>query len=124
MTLPKKMIVRDMTVNEISTVDVPAVKGATAVILKSASVAIRKNAAEIAAGQAEPLYKAADYADAIMVRAGEIAQQTGVSVSKALLDHSGTDPVIIELAKGERAAEMAAMRSKQSAVFEKSAQWT
>ncbi|MBH0111427.1 hypothetical protein I5E68_00495 [Novosphingobium sp. YJ-S2-02] len=124
MTLPKKMIVRDMTVNEISTVDVPAVKGATAVILKGGSVAIRKNAAEIAAGQAEPLYKAADYADAIMVRAGEIAQQTGVSVSKALLDHSGIDPVMIELAKGERAAEMAAMRSKQSAVFEKSAQWS
>ncbi|WP_170304710.1 hypothetical protein [Croceicoccus estronivorus] len=47
-----------------------------------------------------------------------------MTVSKALLDHSGTDPVIIELAKGERAAGMAAMRSKQSTVFEKSAQWT
>ena len=120
----KKMIIRDMTVNEISSVDIPAIKGATAVILKSSSVAIRKNAAEIAAGQAEPLYKAPDYADAIMVRAGEIAAQTGTTVSKALLDHSGTDPVIIELAKGERAAEMAAMRSRQSAVFEKSAQWS
>ena len=124
MTLPKKMVVTDLTVNEISSVDIPAVKGATAVLLKSGSVAIRKNAAEIGAGQAEPLYKAADYADAIMVRAGEIAQQTGTTVSKALLDHSGTDPVIIELAKGERAAEMAAMHSRQSAVFEKSAQWT
>ena len=120
----KKMIIRDMTVNEISTVDVPAVKGATAVILKSGSVAIRKNAAEIAVGKAEPLYKAADYADAMMVRAGEIAQQTGVTVNKALLDHSSTDLVIIELAKGERAAEIAAMRSKQSADFEKSAQWS
>ncbi len=124
MTLPKKMIVTDLSVDEISSVDIPAVKGATAVLMKSGSVAIRKNAAEIAAGQAEPLYKAADYADAMMVRAGEIAAQTGTTVSKALLDHSGTDPVIIELAKGERAAEMAAMRSKQSAVFEKSAQWT
>ncbi|WP_227340120.1 hypothetical protein [Sphingopyxis sp. P8] len=119
----KKMIIRDMTVTEVSSVDVPAVKGATAVIMKSSSVAIRKNAADIVAGEAEPLYKAAEYADAIMVRAGEIAQQTGVTVSKALLDHSGTDPVIIELAKGERAAEMAAMRSKQSAVFGKSEQW-
>ena len=120
----KKMIIRDMTVNEISSVDTPAVKGATAVILKSGSVAIRKNAAEIAVGQAEPLYKADAYADAMMVRAGEIAAQTGTTVSKALLDHSGTDPVIIELAKGERAAEMAAMRSRQSAVFEKSTQWS
>lgn len=124
MTLPKKMIVTDLSVEEISSVDTPAVKGATAVLLKSGSVAIRKNAAEIAVGEAEPLYKASDYADAMMVRAAEIAQQTGTTVSKALLDYSGTDPVIIELAKGERAAEMAAMRSRQSAVFEKSAQWS
>jgi len=120
----KKMIIRDMTVNEISTVDVPAVKGATAVILKSFTAALRKNAAEVAAGEAEPQYKAAEYADALIVRAGEIALEKGCTPGKALLDHSGTDPVIIELAKGERAAEMAAMRSKQSAVFEKSAQWS
>lgn len=120
----KKMIIRDMTVNEISSVDIPAVKGATAVILKSGSVAIRKNAAEIATGEAEPLYKAADYGDAMMVRAGEIAAQTGTTPGKALLDHSGTDPVLIELAKGERAAEMASMRSRQSAAFAKSVQWS
>jgi len=38
MTLPKKMVVTDLTVNEISSVDIPAVKGATAVLLKSGSV--------------------------------------------------------------------------------------
>ena len=73
MTLPKKMIVRDMTVNEISTVDVPAQPGAVAVILKSGAVDIRKNASEVAAGEAAPLYKAAEYGDAIMARAEEIA---------------------------------------------------
>lgn len=124
MTLPKKMIVRDMTVNEISTVDVPAVKGATAVILKSASVAIRKNAAEVAAGQAEPLHKAAEYSDAMMVRAGEIALEKGCTPGQALLDHSGTDPVLIELACAERSAEIAFRKSRTDAVFETSDQWT
>lgn len=47
MTLPKKQIIRSMTVNEISSVDTPAVKGATAVLLKSAGAALRKNAAEV-----------------------------------------------------------------------------
>ncbi|MBX7496843.1 hypothetical protein K3172_13345 [Qipengyuania sp. 6B39] len=124
MTLPKKMIVRDMTVNEISTVDVPAVKGATAVILKSASVAIRKNAAEIAAGEAAPLYKAAEYADAMMVRAGEIALEKGCTPGKALLDHSGTDPVLIELACAERSAEVAFRKARTDAVYEASDQWS
>ena len=67
--LPKKMIVRSLTVNEVSSVDVPAQRGATAVLLKSASVAIRKTASEVAAGKAAPLYKAAEYEDAMMVRA-------------------------------------------------------
>lgn len=40
MTLPEKMIVCDMTVNEISRVDVPAVKGETAVILESATATL------------------------------------------------------------------------------------
>ena len=53
-----------MTVNEISSVDTPAVKGATAVIIKSTGMPIRKNAAEVASGNAEPLYKASDYGDA------------------------------------------------------------
>ncbi|KUO56505.1 MAG: hypothetical protein APF78_09250 [Sphingomonadales bacterium BRH_c3] len=120
----KKMIIRDMTVNEISTVDVPAVKGATAVILKSASVAIRKNAAEVAAGEAEPLLKAAEYADAMMVRAGEIALEKGCTPGKALLDQSGTDPVLIELACSERSAEIAFRKARADAVYEASDQWT
>jgi hypothetical protein len=124
MTLPKKMIVRDMTVTEVSTVDRPAQTGAVAVILKSAGAALRKNAAEVAAGQAEPLYKAAEYADAMMARAGEIAVEKGCTPGQALLDHSGTDPVLIELACAERSAEIAFRKSRTDAVFETSDQWT
>ncbi|GAM04768.1 hypothetical protein [Novosphingobium sp. MBES04] len=89
MTLPKKMIVRDMTLNEISSVDVPAVKGATALILKSGAAAFRKNVSEVATGEAAPLYKAAEYADATMVRAGEIALKKGCTPGKALLESEG-----------------------------------
>lgn len=121
---PKKMIIRDMTVNEVSTVDVPAQRGAVAVILKGEGVALRKNASEVAQGQAEPLYKAADYGDAMLVRAGEIAAQTGTTPQQALLDHSGTDPVLIELAVAERYAEMAVMKARSSRHFEKSDQWS
>lgn len=124
MTLPKKQIIRSMTVDEISTVDRPAQKGATAVILKSAGAALRKNASEVAAGQAEPLYKAAEYADAMMARAGEIAVEKGCTPGQALLDHSGTDPVLIELACAERSAEVAFRKVRTDAVYETSDQWT
>jgi hypothetical protein len=123
MTMPKK-IIRDMTVTEISSVDRPAVAGATAVLLKSAGAALRKNAAEVAAGQAAPLYKAVLYRDAIMARAGEIAIEKGCTPGQALLDHSGTDTVIIELAYAERAAEVAFSTSRTDAIYEASDQWT
>lgn len=123
MTQPKK-IIRSMTVNEISSVDRPAVTGATAVILKSAGAALRKNASEVAAGQAEPLYKATEYADAMMARAGEIAVEKGCTPGQALLDHSGTDPVLIELACAERSAEVAFRKVRTDAVYETSDQWT
>ena len=124
MTLPKKMIIRDMTVNEISTVDVPAVKGATAVILKSASVAICKNAAEVAAGQAAPLYKAAEYGEAMVARSVELAKQHGGTPEAALMNHCGTDPVLIELACAERSAEIAFGKSRTDAVYEASDKWS
>ncbi|OYX96775.1 MAG: hypothetical protein B7X90_08685 [Novosphingobium sp. 17-62-19] len=123
MTQPKK-IIRSMTVNEISSVDRPAVTGATAVILKSAGAALRKNASEVAAGAAEPLYKAAEYADAMMARAGEIAVEKGITPGQALLDRSGTDPVLIELACAERSAEVAFRKVRTDAVYETSDQWT
>ena len=123
MTQPKK-IIRAMTVTEISSVDRPAVAGATAVLLKSAGAALRKNATEVAAGQAAPLYKAALYSDAIMARAGEIAIEKGCTPGQALLDHSGTDSVIIELAYAERAAEAAFSTSRTDAVYAASDQWT
>lgn len=124
MTLPKKMIVRDLTVNEVSSVDIPAVKGATAVLLKSAGTPLRKNASEVAAGEAAPLYKAADYSDAMMARAGEIAVEKGITPGKALLDYSGSDPVLIELACAERSAEVAFHKARTDSVFEKSDQWS
>jgi len=124
MSLPKKQIIRSMTVDEISTVDRPAQKGATAVLLKSAGAALRKNASEVAAGTAEPLYKAVEYADAIMARAGEIAVEKGITPGKALLDHSGTDTVLIELACAERSAEVAFRKGRTDRIFETSDQWT
>jgi len=124
MTLPKKMIIRDMTVTEVSTVDRPAQTGATAVILKSAGAALRKNAAEVASGSAEPLYKAAEYGDAMMARAGEIAVEKGCTPGQALLDHSGTDPVLIELACAERSAEVAFRKGRTDRIYETSDQWT
>lgn len=124
MSLPKKQIVRSMTVDEISTVDRPAQKGAVAVLLKSAGAALRKNASEVAAGAAEPLYKAAEYADAMMARAGEIAVEKGCTPGQALLDHSGTDRVLIELACAERSAEVAFRKVRTDAVYETSDQWT
>lgn len=124
MTLPKKQIIRDMTVNEISTVDVPAVKGATAVILKSASVAICKNAAEVAAGQAAPLYKAAEYGEAMVARSVELAKQHGGTPEAALMNHCGTDPVLIELACAERSAEIAFRKVRTDVVYETSDKWS
>lgn len=113
MTQPKKMIVRDLKVTEVSSVDIPAVKGATAVLLKGAAVDIRKNAADVAAGQAAPLYKAAEYGDAMIARSVELAKQHGGTPEAALFRHCGTDPELVELAKAERAAEMEAMRTRK-----------
>lgn len=123
-TTAKKQIIRDMTVSEISSVDRPAVAGATAVLLKSAGAALRKNASEVAAGAAEPLYKAAEYSDAMMVRAGEIAVEKGITPGQALLNHSGTDPVLIELACAERSAEVAFRKGRTDRIFETSDQWS
>lgn len=120
---PKK-IIRDMTILEVSSVDRPAVKGATAVLLKSEGAALRKNASEVAAGQAEPLYKAAEYGDAMMARAGEIALEKGCTPGQALLDYSGTDPVLIELACAERSAEVAFRKGRTARIFEASDQWS
>lgn len=124
MNQPKKMIIRDMTVNEISTVDVPAQPGAVAVILKSAAVDIRKNASEVAAGEAAPLYKAGEYADAIMVRAEEIALAKGISAGKALMDYSVSDGVLRDLSRAERMAEAGLRKARTDAVFEASDKWS
>ena len=124
MTLPKKMIVRDMTVNEVSTVDVPAQPGAVAVILKSGAVDIRKNASEVAAGEAAPLYKAAEYGDAIMARAEEIALAKGISAGKAQIDYTVSDTVLRDLSYAERMAEAGLRKARTDAVFEASDKWS
>jgi len=125
MTLPKKMIIRDLTVNEVSTVDVPAQPHARAVIMKrDGATPILKNASEVAQGQAQPLYKAAEYGDAMMARAGEIAVEKGCTPGQALLDHSGTDPVLIELACAERVAEVAFRKARTDRVYEASGKWS
>lgn len=114
MTTQPKKIIRSMTVEEISSVDRPAVAGATAVILKSAdmSLPIRKNAAEVATGNAQPLYKAAEYGDAIIARSVELSKQYGGTPEAALSSHCGTDPVLVELACAERSAEIAVRQAR------------
>lgn len=124
MTLPKKMIVRDMTVTEVSTVDRPAQPGAVAVILKSGAVDIRKNASEVASGAAAPLYKAAEYGDAIMARAEEIGLAKGISAGKALIDYSVSDTVLRDLSYAERMAEAGLRKARTDAVFEASDKWS
>lgn len=125
MTLPKNMIVRDMTVNEVSTVDRPAQPGAVAVILKSGAVdIIRKNASEVASGAAAPLYKAAEYGDAIMARAEEIGLAKGISAGKALIDYSVSDTVLRDLSYAERMAEAGLRKARTDAVFEASDKWS
>ena len=123
MNKPKKMIVRDMTVTEVSTVDVPAQPGAVAVLMKSGTP-IRKNAAEVAAGQAEPLFKAAEYGDAIMARAEEIALAKGISAGKALIDYAVSDAVLRDLSCAERMAEAGLRKARTDAVFEGSDKWS
>ena len=120
MTTPTtKQIIRSMTVDEISSVDRPAIAGATAVLMKNAntSLPIRKNATEVAAGQASPLYKAADYANAMIARSVELSKQYGGTPEAALLDFSGTDPVLIELACAERWAENAVRKARNDSKF-------
>lgn len=115
----KKVIIRDLTVREVSTVDRPAQRGAVAVITKRAGSDICKNATEVARGEAEPLFGASDYRDAIMARAEELGEEHGCSASEALLRHSGSDPVTIELAKAERAAEFEARSKRHASRFGK-----
>lgn len=107
-----------MTVDEISTVDRPAQSGATVAIMKSEGAALRKNAAEVASGEAEPLFKAADYSDAIMVRAGELALSEGGTPGEALLKHCGTDPELVELGIAERMAEAHRNRARSDRAYE------
>ena len=119
MTLPKKQDILDMTVNEVSSVDQPAQKGAVAVLTKRAyaDTPIRKNAADIAAGTAQPLFKAAAYGDAIMDRASELGTQHGCTAAMALYNHAESDPVIKELAWAERAAEAVIMKRRSETLF-------
>ena len=60
----------------------------------------------------------------MMARAGEIAVEKGCTPGQALLDHSGTDAVLIELACAERSAEIAFRKSRTDAVYDSSPQWS
>ena len=73
---PRRMIVSNLKLTEISTVDRPAVQGALAVLMKSLApgddVAIRKNAVEVAKGDTAPGFTVAQYEDAMFRRADEL----------------------------------------------------
>jgi hypothetical protein len=110
----QRRIIKEMTVSEISTVDRPAQKGAVAVILKSEGAAIRKNAGEVAAGMAKPLFKATDYQSAILDRAAELGKEQGITPEQALMRNIGHDQVLGELSRAERAAEDAVREAKSA----------
>lgn len=104
--MQKKMIIRDMTVTEISTVDTPAQKGAVAVIIKSASAdaAIRKNAAAVSEGEAAPVHTVVEYEEAMLRRAAELAKERGVTPERALAEGLTTDDTLRALSRAVYAA--------------------
>ena len=111
----KKRIIRAMTVDEVSSVDRPAQRGAVAVIIKrdgGITMDIRKNAAAVAVGDEEPGFTAAEFGDEIMKRAEELGKERGVSAGQALLKFASTDPVLCELACAERTAENARLAKR------------
>lgn len=107
MTTPqKKFIVRNLKLNEISSVDRPAQVGATAALFKRAddrAVNIRKDAAAVAGGSA-PAFGVSQYEDAMFVRAAELATYHRVTPEQALSKHLTTDPELRDLAHATEVA--------------------
>ena len=120
---PRRMIVSNLKLTEISTVDRPAVQGALAVLMKSQApgddVAIRKNAVEVAKGDTVPGFTVAQYEDAMFRRADELADKHRITSEQALA--KGLNPgqigdrELMDLAHASQVASVAAFGRKQGA---------
>lgn len=121
MTLPalKRQRVSNLRLDEISSVDVPAVAGATACLMKRADgadatfdAAIRKSAAAVADG-ARPAYGVEEYEDAMLRRADELARDWRTTPEQAMMKHLTKDQTLRDLA---HAAEHARVDAYGAAV--------
>ena len=119
---PRRMIVSNLKLTEISTVDRPAVQGALAVLMKSQApgddVAIRKNAVEVAKGDIAPGFTVAQYEDAMFRRADELADKHRITSEQALAKGLNSasniaDRELMDLAHASQVASVAAYGRKQ-----------
>lgn len=119
----KRHRVRNLSLSEISSVDLPAQLGARAVLIKSAGEApmtdteIRKNAAAVASG-AQPTYSASTFEDSMLRRADELALRQNVTPEQALAKNLSSDRELMDLAHAAEVARCAAygveVRKRQS----------
>lgn len=111
MTIPaRRQLVSNLKLREISSVDHPAQVGATAVLMKradGADVEILKNAAAVAGGGA-PVFGVADYEDAMLRRADELALSQRVTPEQALAKNLSTDRSLMDLAHASAVARCSA----------------
>ena len=100
-----KFKVRNLRLNEISTVDRPAQSGAVAVLIKSAGsdADIRKNATAVAAGEA-PAFALSAFEDAMLRRADELGREQRTTPEQALLKGLTTDRELMDLAHAANVA--------------------
>lgn len=100
MPAPEKHIIRNLRLDEISTVDRPAQIGARAVLIKradGADVDIRKSAAAVVdGGKAE--FSVLQYEDAMLRRAEELGKDQRVSPEQALAKNLTSDRELKDLA--------------------------
>lgn len=106
----RRQVVGNLKLSEISSVDQPAQAGATVVLMKRAEggdVEIRKNAAAVAGGGV-PDFAVADYEDAMLRRADELALSQRITPEQALAKNLSTDRSLMDLAHASAVARCSA----------------
>ena len=106
----KRQVITNLKLSEISSVDNPAQLGARSVLMKRADgidIEIHKNAAAVAGGAA-PAFGVADYEDAMLRRADELAVSQRVTPEQALAKNLSTDRSLMDLAHASAVARCSA----------------
>lgn len=106
----RRQVVSNLKLSEISSVDHPAQAGATVVLMKrgeGGDVEIRKNAAAVAGGGA-PHFGVADYEDAMLRRADELALSQRITPEQALAKNLSSDRLLMDLAHAAEVARCSA----------------